>query len=147
MPNRKAIARWTLWFLLLLPLAQVGGPLAWACGVQSHCAVKAAGCGGAGQTCGSACGHAAAPERSCCRRAILSASEADCACRPQPPADHSALLLLLAPELPGHTGPAAPQLRLPGASGVALPPLADAPVRLVALSPYGSRGPPLAGLM
>lgn len=143
MPNRKAIARWTLWFLLLLPLAQVGGPLAWACSVRSHCAVRGRGCGGPGQPCGSACRHSPAPKRSCCNTAVKATKDEviDCACQPQAPTD-SLGLLILAPELPGLASLESPHFPTPDVQCEPLrsPPLA--PLRLVALSPYGSRGPP-----
>lgn len=143
MPNRRTLARWTLWFLLLLPLAQVGGPLAWACSIQAHCAAMGGGCGGAGQPCGSACGHATSTERSCCNRAAkATGGEVGCACRPQAPTDHSGLLLLLAPELPAHNGSAAPRLHLPDELIVPVQPLTEIAPRLVVLSSYGSRGPP-----
>lgn len=143
MLNRKAIARWSLWFLLLLPLAQVGGPLAWACSIQSHCAAKAGGCGGPGQPCGSNCRHSAASERSCCNRAVeATQGEAGCSCQPQAPTERTGLLLLLAPELSALTGPSAPQFRAPDEACAALSRKPAAPLRRVALSPYGSRGPP-----
>jgi hypothetical protein len=148
MPNRKAIARWTLWLLLLLPLAQVGGPLAWACSVRSHCAAKGGGCGGPGQPCGSACRHSNAPERSCCNTAVRAAkgAEADCACSPQAPTDSTGLLLLLAPELPVLLSTPAPQLQAPAAHSAPVRRISVVPLWLVALSPYGSRGPPCARL-
>jgi len=144
MPNHKTIARWTLWFLLLLPLAQVGGPLAWACGVQSHCPANTGGCGGVGQPCGSVCSHTAAPERSCCATAVSAqqGQEAGCACKVQAPTERSGILLLLAPELSVLASTAVPQFARTSEQVQAPRRPSDAPLRLIALSPYGSRGPP-----